>query len=231
MSTTDAPHAALDRTLGDLVAERPARARVFERLGIDYCCHGRRSLADASTEAGLDPEAVAEELDAVVDQTGADVDRLEPVALVEHILDTHHRYLHEELPLLVALAEKVRDVHGARHPELARVAALVTEIRDDLDPHLAKEEQILFPAIREWVDGQQTFPFGTLSNPVRMMMADHDRAGELLEELRGLTDGYTPPADGCASYQSLYRRLHELEVDTHRHVHLENNVLFPAITS
>ena len=231
MSTTDAPHASLDRTLGDLVAERPARARVFERLGIDYCCHGRRSLGDATSEAGLDPAAVVAELDAVADQTGADVDRLEPLALVDHILDTHHRYLHEELPLLVALAEKVRDVHGSRHPELARVADLVAEIRDDLDPHLAKEEQVLFPAIRDWAEGQREFPFGTLSNPVRMMMTEHDRAGELLEELRTTTGAYTTPADGCASYQTLYRRLEELETDTHRHIHLENNVLFPAVTA
>ena len=231
MSTTDAPHAALDRTLGELVAERPARARVFERLGIDYCCHGRRSLGDATGEAGLDPAAVVAELDAVADQTGADVDRLEPLALVDHILGTHHRYLHEELPLLVALAEKVRDVHGSRHPELTRVAALVAEIRDDLDPHLAKEEQVLFPAIRDWAEGQRAFPFGTLSNPVGMMMTEHDRAGELLEELRAATDAYTTPADGCASYQTLYRRLEELEVDTHRHIHLENNVLFPAVTA
>ena len=229
--TTIASHGSLDRTLGDLVAELPARARVFETLGIDYCCHGRRSLADASTEAGLDPMVVAEQLDAVVDRAEVEVDRLEPVALVDHIVDTHHRYLHEELPLLVALAEKVRDVHGSRHPELDRVAALVTEIRDDLTPHLAKEEQVLFPAIREWADGQRSFPFGTLSNPVRMLMVEHDRAGELLEELRALTGGYQPPADGCASYQMLYGRLEQLEVDTHRHVHLENNVLFPAVTS
>ena len=231
MSTTDTPHAALERTLGDLVAERPARARVFERYGIDYCCHGRRSLGDASSEAGLDPVAVLAELEAVADQSGADVDRLQPLALVDHILDTHHRYLHEELPLLVALAEKVRDVHGSRHPELPSVAALVAEIRDDLDPHLAKEEQVLFPAIREWADGQRAFPFGTLANPVRMMMTEHDRAGELLEELRALTAGYAPPPDGCASYRTLYRRLEELEADTHRHIHLENNVLFPAVTA
>lgn len=230
MTTIDASHGFLDRTLGELVAEQPSRARVFERLGIDYCCHGRRTLTEASTEAGFDPGAVAEELDAVADQAGADVDRLEPVALVEHIVDTHHRYLHEELPALVALADKVRDVHGSRHPELTRVAALVAEIRDDLVPHLAKEEQVLFPAIRQWADGQQSFPFGTLSNPVRMMMAEHDRAGELLEELRASTDGYEAPADGCASYEALYRRLEHLELDTHRHVHLENNVLFPAVT-
>ena len=231
MSTIDASHDPLDRTLGDLVAERPARARVFERLGIDYCCHGQRSLLDASTAAGVDPVAVVAELDAVADQTNAEVDRMEPRALIGHILDTHHRYLHEELPLLVALAGKVRDVHGERHPELTEVAALVTEIHDDLMPHLAKEEQVLFPAIREWVDGQRSFPFGTLSNPVRTLMTEHDRAGELLEQLRVATDGYHAPADGCASYQMLYGRLEHLELDTHRHVHLENNVLFPAVTA
>lgn len=231
MTTIDASHGSLDRTLGELVAERPARARVFERLGIDYCCHGHRSLLDASTEAGLDPVTVATELEAVADRTDSEIDRLDPLALIDHIVDTHHRYLHEELPLLVALAEKVRDVHGSRHPELVQVAALVTEIRDDLVPHLAKEEQVLFPAIKEWADGQRSFPFGTLSNPVRMMMVEHDRAGVLLEQLRAATDGYQPPDDGCASYQALYGRLEHLEQDTHRHVHLENNVLFPAVTS
>jgi regulator of cell morphogenesis and NO signaling len=200
-------------------------------LGIDYCCHGQRTLVDASDAAGLDPQEVAAEIEAVLDDTDADVDRLEPVALVDHILATHHRYLHEELPLLVALADKVRDVHGSRHPELERVAALVREIRDDLEPHLGKEERVLFPAIRDWADGQRSFPFGTLSNPVRMMMLEHDRAGELLEQLRAATSGYTPPADGCTSYRTLYARLEHLESDTHRHVHLENNVLFPAVTA
>jgi regulator of cell morphogenesis and NO signaling len=231
MPTIDASHGSLERTLGDLVAERPARARVLERLGIDYCCHGQRTLLEATTDAGLRPEDVASELDAVVDDVDAEIDRLGPVPLIEHILTTHHDYLHEELPLLVALAEKVRDVHGGRHPELVTVAGLVEEIRTDLDPHLAKEEQVLFPAIRAWADGQREFPFGTLSNPVRMLMLEHDRAGELLEELRTVTAGYAAPADGCASYQALYARLEHLEADTHRHVHLENNVLFPAVTA
>lgn len=231
MTTTDSPQGSLQRTLGELVAERPARARVLERLGMDYCCQGRRTLLDATTAAGLQPEEVATELDAVTDNSGADIDHLEPIALVDHIVATHHDYLHEELPLLVALAERVRDVHGFRHEELTRVAALVREIRDDLEPHLAKEEQVLFPAIRAWAGGERSFPFGSLSNPVRMMMIEHDRAGELLDELRTVTSGYVPPADGCTSYQTLYVRLEQLEADTHRHVHLENNVLFPAITT
>lgn len=231
MPTVNAANDSLDRTLGDLVAERPARARILERFGIDYCCHGQRRLVDAASSAGIDPDEVAKEIEAVVDDTNADIDRLEPVALIDHIVTTHHDYLHEELPLLVALAEKVRGVHAERHPELVRIAALVTEIHDDLEPHLAKEEQVLFPAIREWADGQRSFPFGTLSNPVRMMMFEHDRAGELLEELRSVTSGYTPPADGCTSYEVLFARLAHLETDTHRHIHLENNVLFPAVTA
>lgn len=231
MSTTASTPVPLDCTLGDLVAERPARARVLERYGLDYCCHGDRTLAAAATAQDLDPEAVAGELAAVTDPSGADVDALEPVALVDHIVNTHHAYLHEELPLLVALADKVHGVHGARHPELERVAALVAEIRDDLEPHLAKEERVLFPAIRKWADGQREFAFGTLANPVRMMMLEHDRAGELLDELRTVTDGFIVPDDACTSYGLLFERLAALEVDTHRHVHLENNVLFPAVTA
>ena len=230
MSTTQSAPLPLDRTLGELVAERPARARVLERFGLDYCCHGNRTLADAAAAAQLDPTTVADELLAIVDPSGAEVDALDPAALVDHILGTHHAYLHEELPLLVALASKVREVHGGRHPELERVAELVTEIRDDLDPHLAKEERVLFPAIHAWLAGERSFPFGSISNPVRMMMLEHDRAGELLEELRVATDGYTVPLDGCTSYRLLYERLAHLEADTHRHVHLENNVLFPAVT-
>ena len=231
MSTSASAPLFSDRTLGDLVAERPARARVLEQFGLDYCCHGNRTLADAAAAAKLDPTAVADELSAVVDPAGAEVDALDPAALVDHILETHHAYLHEELPLLVALATKVRDVHGSRHPELARVTELVIEIRDDLDPHLAKEERVLFPAIRAWLVGERSFSFGSISNPVRMMMLEHDRAGELLDELRAATDGYTAPSDGCTSYRLLYERLAHLEDDTHRHVHLENNVLFPAVTA
>lgn len=230
MPATETSHGSLDRTLGALVSERPARARVLERLGLDYCCHGQRTLLAAARDAGLAPEEVAAAIDAVDDETGADVDRLDPVSLVDHLLATHHAYLHEELPLLVALAEKVRDVHGGRHPELVRVAELVSELRGDLEPHLAKEENLLFPAIRAWAEGERTFPFGELANPVGVMLTEHDRAGELLDALRIATRGYVAPADGCASYRSLYGRLEHLEADTHRHVHLENNVLFPAIT-
>jgi regulator of cell morphogenesis and NO signaling len=215
------------RSLGELVADVPARAAVFDRLGLDYCCHGQRPLAEACAEAGLDPTEVA----AAVDAAGAPAtpDRpVEPGALADHIEGTHHAYLHAELPELTALAAKVLAVHGERHPELGEVQRLVEELRADLEPHLLKEERVLFPAIRALVGGRRDFPFGTVRNPIRMMTAEHDRAGELLADLRTVTAGYATPADGCASYRSLYGRLEHLEADTHRHIHLENNVLFPA---
>jgi regulator of cell morphogenesis and NO signaling len=214
--------------LGELVALRPAAARVLEGAGLDYCCHGDRSLEDACAEAGVDAAAVEAELAELPPEPDSSWTTLEPPALADHIVELHHRYLHEELPLLDALAAKVRSVHGERHPELTEVARLVSEIRADMEPHLRKEEVILFPAIHALAAGQRDFPFGSVANPIRMMTLEHDRAGELLEELRAVTGGYEVPADGCASYRSLYERLHTLELDTHVHVHKENHVLFPA---
>ena len=216
------------RTLGDIVAGNPATARALDRLGLDYCCHGQRSLESACAEAGLDPVAVLAELDAIGPGGDTSWARLEPPALADHIVESHHRYLKEELPLLDALAEKVLAVHGERHAELAGVRALVREIRADMEPHLLKEERILFPAIHDLAGGRRDFPFGTVANPVRMMLLEHDRAGDLLAALRAATGGYAVPEDACASYHSLYERLEALEADTHLHIHNENHTLFPA---
>jgi regulator of cell morphogenesis and NO signaling len=217
------------RSLGALVAEAPARARVFDQLGLDYCCHGDRSLAEASQAAGLDPDAVIAALAAAVPpaatttaSTAGDL-----MALVDDILSGHHAFLRDELPALVALAAKVEAVHGSRHPELAAVHRLVAALRADLEPHMQKEERVLFPAVRRLVDGQRQFGFGTIDNPIGMMRFEHEQAGDLLAELRRTTNGYSVPADGCASYEALYRRLEHVEEDTHLHIHKENNVLFP----
>jgi regulator of cell morphogenesis and NO signaling len=217
------------RSLGSIVAERPARARVLEAAGLDYCCHGQRSLSEACAAAGLDTGDVAAALGAVDDVRAAEVDQLDPAALVDHIESTHHAYLHEELPLLDALAVKVAGVHGERHPELAEVARLVGALRAELEPHLAKEEQVLFPAIRRLTAGPVSLPFGSIENPIRVMLREHEQAGELLAALRSASGGYAVPDDGCASYRSLYERLAGAEADTFRHIHLENNVLFPAV--
>jgi regulator of cell morphogenesis and NO signaling len=217
-----------ERTLGDLVTSNPSTARILERHGLDYCCGGGRTFKDACAAAGVDGETVQADLDASGVGRPAAWTELDPAGLARHIVDTHHRYLHEELPLLDALAEKVLHAHERRHPELEDVRKLVALLRAELEPHLIKEEQVLFPAIEALVGGQREFGFGSVANPIGMMGIEHDRAGHLLAELRAVSYGFEIPADTCASYRSLYARLAELEADTHEHIHKENNVLFPA---
>jgi regulator of cell morphogenesis and NO signaling len=217
-------------TLAALIDADPAAARILERHQLDYCCGGQRTLDQACAERNLDPEAVRAELDGAP-RAPATWASMGPAELADHIEATHHRYLHDELPRLAALAATVVGVHGDRHLELHEVAATYAALRDDLDPHLLKEERVLFPMIRELAasTAAPSFGCGSLTNPIRMMLIEHDRAGDLLADLRRITGGYTPPADACASYQALYRGLDELESDTHLHVHKENNVLFPAV--
>lgn len=219
-------------TLGALVDAHPETARELERLGLDYCCGGQRSLADACAGQGLDPAAVIRELAAAsTDGAVAPWAGMRATELVDHIEATHHHYLWAELPRLSALTDKIAGVHGERHPELASVRASFEEIRADLEPHLLKEERILFPMIRE-LDASATAPAfhcGTLRNPISVMLREHDAVGELLARLRDLTAGYAVPGDGCASYAACYRGLADLEADTHLHIHKENNVLFPLV--
>jgi regulator of cell morphogenesis and NO signaling len=219
-----------DATLAAIVDAKPDTARILERYQLDYCCGGHRTLEQACAERDLDPSTVRAELDTEPDAPAA-WSTMGPAALVDHLEATHHRYLHEELPRLVALTDKVARVHGRRHPELHHVASTLAALHADLEPHLLKEERVLFPMIRELATATAppSFHCGSIANPVRMMLLEHDRAGELLGELRAITDGYEPPADGCASYHALYRGLEQLEADTHLHVHKENNVLFPAV--
>jgi regulator of cell morphogenesis and NO signaling len=222
-----------DPTLAEVVTANANAARVLEGFGLDYCCGGKRPLSEAATAAGVDPAEVRAAIAAAEPAATPEWAGLGPAALVDHLEATHHAYLHAELPRLAALAAKVHEVHGARHPELAEVHRTFDALRLDLEPHLMKEEAVLFPMVRELAAASEApaFHCGSLQNPIRVMEHDHDRAGELLEDLRRLTDGYTPPADGCASYQALYAGLAHLEADTHLHVHKENNVLFPAVVA
>jgi len=217
-------------TLGALVNAHPELAREFERRGLDYCCGGEQSLADACAVQGIDPAVAVSELSAASTDAG-EWPTMGAVALVDHLVDTHHRYLWAELPRLSALVAKVVSVHGARHPELHTIAKCYEEARADLAPHMLKEEQVLFPMIRELAgaSASPTFPCGTLQNPISVMMREHDRVGELLGELRHLTNDYQPPADGCVSYVTCFAALAELEADTHLHIHKENNLLFPLV--
>ncbi len=220
-----------DTTLAELVIARPSLAPRFDALGLDYCCGGQRSLAEAVAEVGLDLGAITAELSSTPSPAEPQLDWDGIGGLVDHLEATHHAYLREVLPRLAELADKVAGVHGANHPELATVAHLVHELRADLEPHLLREERVLFPMIRELATATASphFHCGSLSNPIRVMLTEHDTVGDLLAQLRASTDSYRVPDDGCASYQALYSGLAELEADTHLHVHKENNVLFPAV--
>ena len=216
--------------LGALVTAHPELARELERRGLDYCCGGARSLGEACRALDLDPEVTAQELSMAL-VPGAEPDDwagMGPVELVDHLEATHHRYLWAELPRLTDLVAKIESVHGERHGELHDVAACFGEIRSDLEPHLLKEERVLFPAIRELAE---TGRVGSvpLDGPISVMLREHDRVGDLLARLRDLTDGYRVPDDGCGSYRACYEALAELEADLHLHIHKENNVLFPAV--
>jgi regulator of cell morphogenesis and NO signaling len=220
-----------DMTLGELVDRAPAAARVLQGFGLDFCCGGARPLAAACGERGVEVAAVVAALDDLAPGPAAEWAGMDTRELVDHIETTHHAYLHAELPRLDALAEKVAGVHGGRHPELLDVLADFRELTDELVPHLAKEERILFPMIRRLAAGEEAEPgeVPTVAAPISVMVRDHDRAGELLAELRARTADFAVPEDGCASYRALYAGLEELEIDTHLHVHKENNVLFPAV--
>lgn len=223
----------IDRTttLAALVDDRPELAPLLERLELDYCCGGARSLEDACAAAGLDLDSTTCELAEFAGPSEpAEWVDLDPGALCDHIESTHHVYLTAALPRLHDLVDRVVGVHGERHPELLDVQRTFRELRADLEPHLVKEERILFPMIRTLETAEDTpeFHCGSVRNPIGVMCFEHERAGELLGELRGITGGWATPDDGCASYSLLYRGLAELEADTHLHIHKENNVLFPA---
>ena len=223
-----------DLTLAALVTERPHLAPHLDALGLDFCCGGQRRLVDAVDALGLDLAATVSQLETInADEhtAAADVDwnSLGMTDLVDHIESTHHTYLSGALTALDPRAQKVANVHGERHPELIEIARTFVALRADLEPHLIKEERVLFPMIRELdtADESASFHCGTLGNPIAVMSSEHDQAGELLARLRSLSDGYTVPDDGCASYQALYSGLAALEADTHLHIHKENNLLFP----
>ncbi len=226
--------AKTEKTVRELVLDNPAAARIFEKLGIDYCCGGGKSLAEACTRANVQVDEVIAALEKPKPvPVERDWKRATLSELARYIVDKHHAFTREELKRLEPLIIKVVSVHGANRPELQRVQAIFHELSQELTVHMTKEEQILFPYLTEMegaVDSKRPLPpamFGTVQNPVRMMMMEHDSAGQALHNLRELTNGYAVPADACVTYQSLYKALEGFEANLHQHIHLENNILFP----
>jgi regulator of cell morphogenesis and NO signaling len=223
----------LETTVGQIVTERPSRARIFERHGIDYCCGGKISLQEACDRKKLDPQAVIQEITTHDEKTRGkqetDWSQATMGELIENIVTEHHDYLREELPRLAFLVEKVARVHGELHPELPLVHQIYQSLKTELESHMWKEEQVLFPLCRD-LERAESLPeihCGSVNNPIRVMEHEHDDAGEALSRMNQLTDGYAPPEGACNSYRAMLDGLRTLEEDMHIHVHKENSILFP----
>ncbi len=223
----------LNSTVGQWVAQYPATSRVFQQFKMDFCCGGGISLDEACRKRGIDPQEVLQKLKEAQDRRQDSGERNWTTApltdLCDHIVHTHHEFLRSELPRLEKMAHRVVQVHGEAHPELVQIRDVFLELRAELEPHMMKEEGVLFPAIRqlETASTQLHFPFGTVVNPIRMMEHEHDTAGNAIGRLRELTNQFEPPSEACNTYRAFFDGLHELETDLHVHIHKENNILFP----
>jgi regulator of cell morphogenesis and NO signaling len=223
-------------TIGEMVAKDYRKAQVFKNLGIDFCCGGKKTIAEVCEKKGIDPNEVERQLLLIKgENTNSETDyqKWDLGFLSDYIINTHHQYVRENTAFITEIAQKVARVHGFRHPELIQVAELFTAIGNDLTLHLVKEEKILFPFIKELAQIYKTggtvseADFDKVSVPIRVMDAEHEQVGGDFETIRQITSNYQLPADACSSYTILFKKLEEYENDLHRHVHLESNILFP----
>jgi regulator of cell morphogenesis and NO signaling len=234
----DAMNITTKKTVRELALENIAATRVFEKLRIDYCCGGNKSLEEACRASNLSMDEVIDSLE-MAEQAAHAAQKnrnwqIEPLAdLIAHIKNTHHKYTGEEIARLIPLLANVCSVHGKNHPELQQVRASFQGLVQELTTHMMKEERVLFPYIVR-MEGAVIRkepvlppPFGSVQNPVSMMVHEHDSAGNALRAMREASCGYTAPGDACISYQTLYKALADFEADLHQHIHLENNILFP----
>lgn len=223
-------------TIGEMVAKDFNKARVFKKYGLDFCCGGKKTLAEACQKKGIDAAIVANELNKcwATGSSGRPLhyDQWGPGFLADYIVNTHHRYVSTVLPDLTGYAARTAKVHGEEHPELIEMNELVQQTATEMKSHMAKEEKVLFPYIKALEaagasSAAEEAHFGTVKNPIQMMEMEHELVGENLEKIRTLSDNYRLPIDACATYTVLYKMLEDFEEDLHVHVHLENNILFP----
>ncbi|MCZ2356781.1 MAG: iron-sulfur cluster repair di-iron protein [Bacteroidia bacterium] len=223
-------------TLGQIAAKDLRKAQVFKKYGLDFCCGGNKTIKEACAEQGIDPEIVEKELtqvDSITTSRSLPYNDWSLDFLADYIVNTHHAYVRKNLPDIRAYAQKVMTVHGSHHPELIQVQYLVDQTNAELTTHMGKEEQILFPFIKELVarknnpEGQRQSFLDSAKGPIRMMEVEHDMVGNFLKDIRTVTHNYLIPQDACGSYKMLYKMLEDFEEDLHIHIHLENNILFP----
>jgi regulator of cell morphogenesis and NO signaling len=225
-----------DETLGEIAAKDLRKAEVFKKYGLDFCCGGKKTVKEACEEKGMDVTKIEQEL-----QQADRIPATRPLPynewsldfLADYIVNTHHTYVKKTLPDIRAYAEKVARVHGSRHPELANIHAVVESVYAEMTAHMVKEEQVVFPYIKEIVQAKknqdipQAATLHSVRTPINLMEMEHELVGKNMEIIRQLAANYIIPADACASYSLLFRLLQEFEEDLHLHVHLENNILFP----
>ena len=223
-------------TIGELVTEDFRKAEVFSKFGLDFCCGGAKSLKEACEEKGIsekEVEAALTEVESQAKNRQQDFKSWDLDFLVDYILNIHHKYVKSSVVMLYDVSRKVAEVHGENHPEVIRIASLFETIAKELDTHMQKEETLLFPYIKKLAVAKrentemEPSPFGSVENPIRTMEAEHVAVGGSFDEINRLSNGYATPEDACSSYRALYSKLDEFEQDLHRHIHLENNILFP----
>ena len=223
-------------TIGEFVAKDFRTAAIFSRHGIDFCCKGHRTIEEVCQIKKINEADLLEELEAVMDSKndyGIDFNSWPLDLLVVYIEKTHHRYVEEKTPILLQFLDKLCSVHGSSHPELFQINELFTGCAGELAQHMKKEELILFPFVKKMMEATKSHAsvepphFGTVNNPIAMMMEEHDNEGERFRKIAALTNNYTPPADACNTYRVTFAMLEEFEQDLHKHIHLENNILFP----
>ena len=224
-----------EKTIGDFVAENFRTAEVFKKYNIDFCCKGGRTVEEACDNKKVSPQQIYQELEEIVNRKSEDIDfNSWPLDLLaDYVEKTHHKYVEEKSAMLIPYLNKLCKVHGERHPELFEINQLFIGSAQDLAAHMKKEELILFPFIKQMVEAKKNgepLPaprFGTVENPVAMMKHEHEAEGERFVKIAELTNNYEFPDDACGTYQVTYRMLEDFQNDLHKHIHLENNILFP----
>jgi len=223
-------------TLSEIVKDNFHTAAIFEKYNLDFCCDGKRTLANACADKGINSEKVINEIEEINLTSGHSEikpDEWKLDFLIDYIINNHHSYVSRMLPVISAHTQKVASVHGGNHPETKKIAEIFSAINNEMRHHMMKEEKILFPHINVFVKTSNNGSvvdrpyFGTIKNPITMMEAEHQSAGDGMAEIKNLTNNYTPPADACTTYKITFKELKEFEEDLHKHVHLENNILFP----
>ncbi|MFK5889891.1 MAG: iron-sulfur cluster repair di-iron protein [Flavobacteriaceae bacterium] len=223
----------LNKTIAQVVTDDISKASVFKKYNLDFCCGGGISIAEACSKNDIDTESLISDLNnntSTGNTPNLNFKDWDIPFLVDYIVNVHHKYVKENMGIISEFAQKVAKVHGDHSPEVVKIAALYEKMAADLDPHLMKEERILFPAIKSYVANKnQSFPFGTIESPIGMMENEHEEVGVYAKEIIALSNNFTTPEWACNTYKALYFKLDEFINDLFQHIHLENNILFEKV--